>query len=192
MELALVLLLGFNLALIGSLPLIFFRSGRLNPRWWVTALPFFAAAGLLALAQAGILPPWQAGNDIMSAAATVLATGFSAGSIALIALTLGVHRTAVSLWHQDDDAPQSLVTHGPYSCVRHPFYAGFLLALAAVAVAAPHPATGLCFLWGLVALRWTAIREEHRLLAGPFAQSYATYVARTGRLLPRLRGFVHG
>jgi protein-S-isoprenylcysteine O-methyltransferase Ste14 len=169
-----------NLALIGALPWVFFtrEQRRFGVLWFVTAAPFALAAGCLLLGAGGVLrPAWRATEP--------LGALLSAGSLALIGLTAGVHRRPLALWHQQHDAPQGIVQCGPYSRVRHPFYSAFLLALAGAACVLPHVATLLILLAGAALLSWTARREERRLCASPFGADYAAYMLRTGRFLPR-------
>ena len=172
-----LLLLLVNFAYIAVLPRVFFRrDGRFCPMWWVTAAPFFACGTFLLVASAAPGPALELG-----------AVPLSAASIALISLTLGANRVPLALWHQANDAPVGIVMHGPYSRVRHPFYAAFLLALAAALVHSPHPVTALCLGYGLAILNATAAREERRLLASPFGAQYRAYMQRTGRFLPQRR-----
>ena len=107
-------------------------------------------------------------------------------SIGLMCFTLGTHRIPIALWHQADDAPRHIVTWGAYARIRHPFYASFLLLLAACLLACPHPITAAAFVSGCPVLNGTAAREETRLRASEFGADYAAYMARTGRFFPRL------
>ncbi|GDY32766.1 methyltransferase family protein [Gandjariella thermophila] len=172
-------------ALIGLLPRIFFRDGRLVPMWWATAFPFFVCPVVLLLGYAGVLAPlapsaWHRWLDPASAL-------LSAASIGLICMTIGTHRVPLALWHQDDDAPQHLVTYGAYARIRHPFYAAFLLAFLGAFAAFPHWTTLCAAAYGAVVLNATAAREERRLAASAFGEEYRRYLSRTGRFLPRLR-----
>ncbi|MGH7481890.1 MAG: methyltransferase family protein [Longimicrobiales bacterium] len=181
-----LLLCALNLALIAALPRLFFRPGRLGVAWTATASPIgLAGAGVLGVLF-GVLEPF-AMDDVVTRLGALAAVPLAAASIALIALTLGSHARPVSLWHQRDDTPELLVTHGAYARVRHPFYAAFLLALCACALAAPHVATLLALAGGATALTLTARREERRLLASPHGDAYRAYMLRTGRFLPRQR-----
>lgn len=180
-----VVLAALNLAAIGALPRIFFRrDGRLNIRWWLTAAPFFTSGALLALAIAGVIDDGT-GTGLPAVRAGI-AAGLHSASLALIALTVGSHRVPLSLWHQDNDAPQELVTWGPYRRVRHPFYAAFLLGLAGLCVSLPTPAVVAVTLYAAAALDVTARREERRLLESEFGADYRSYMATTGRLVPVL------
>ena len=174
-----VLLCLLNFALIGVLPRVFFKRGRLNRRWWLTATPLFAMAAVL-------LARLMTGDGGGTAAFWPAAVLLAVCSIALIAATIGVHRVPLALWHQANDRAHDLVTHGPYALVRHPFYTAFLLALVAGVLAVPSMlALGIAVVGGVQLYR-TARREERRLRA-QFGLAYVTYMRRTGRFLPRLR-----
>lgn len=82
---------------------------------------------------------------------------------------------------------QQLVEAGPYRRVRHPIYTAYLVnyvsggLVAGSWVLAFIPAA----LYGvMVAIR---MPQEERLLQETFGERYAAYLARTSRLLPRLR-----
>jgi protein-S-isoprenylcysteine O-methyltransferase Ste14 len=183
----LVLLL-LNFVFIGLLPIVFFkRGGRLTGLWWLTAMPFILCPVFLLAAHLGIGGAKSAAavHSSWGRVLAIFAVPMSAGSIALIAFTLGTHRVRIALWHQTNDAPASIVTYGAYRRIRHPFYAAFLLALFASLVYRPHPITLLTFSMGLVILNLTAAREEQRLTRSQFGGEYAAYAAQTGRFLPR-------
>ena len=173
-----------NFAFIGILPLIFFRrDGKLNLKWWLTASPFYFDA-LYLIAQ--LFWAADAAQPAPAAWRGVAANLLAAGSVALIAFTLGTHRRSISLWHQDNDAPAGVVTYGAYAWVRHPFYSSFLLTLAATSVYTLSPVSLAVLAYGFVALTLTARREEGRLLASDFGAEYGQYLGRTGRFFPRL------
>lgn len=178
-----IALAAVNLAGIGALPRMFFRrDGRLNARWWLTAWPFFAAGAFGALAVGGAVDV-SAPHD---AARAIAAAVLHAVSIALMALTVGSHRVPLALWHQDNDAPVELVTWGPYRLVRHPFYAAFVVCMAATLLTLPHPVVAVIAGYSIVALDVTARREERRLLTSSFGTAYREYMAATGRLVPMI------
>ena len=81
-------------------------------------------------------------------------------------------------------AQATLVTHGPYRWVRHPFYVTAALLLGSVTVLA---ANGLIGGAGLLVLALLAVRTptEERRLIERFGQPYQEYMARTGRFIPR-------
>jgi protein-S-isoprenylcysteine O-methyltransferase Ste14 len=79
----------------------------------------------------------------------------------------------------------SLVTHGPYRWIRHPFYLSMLLAVIAISLVAANwflAATG-AGVFTLLAIRATT--EEQNLLQR-FGRDYEDYMRRTGRFFPRL------
>jgi protein-S-isoprenylcysteine O-methyltransferase Ste14 len=80
----------------------------------------------------------------------------------------------------------TLVVHGPYRWVRHPFYVviflwGFSLTLLT--------ANWLLALIGIAAMTMLVIRTpvEEAKLAERFGEEYRAYARRTGRFFPRLR-----
>lgn len=80
----------------------------------------------------------------------------------------------------------TLITHGPYRWVRHPFYdAAALLVLASSLMAANW---FLLLTGGLVlVLIVVRTRTEEENLVGRFGDAYRAYMVRTGRFLPRIR-----
>jgi len=79
-------------------------------------------------------------------------------------------------------AAPELVTSGPYAFVRHPIYAGIMLAMLGSAVAES-------ILWVLPFLIATAYfiysaRSEERTMGQEFPEQYAAYRGRTKMLVP--------
>lgn len=78
----------------------------------------------------------------------------------------------------------TLVTHGPYRWVRHPFYDSTAVLILAVSLMA---ANWFLLLAGGVVLSLLVMRtrtEEANLVAR-FGDAYRSYMRRTGRFLPR-------
>lgn len=186
LSLSLTVLLIFNFALIGLLPVFFFRrDGKFNLRWIATGAPFFIAPAGLLLAYFGYLDlasEFSVAEVVITQSAATLLSGIS---IALIAMTVGSHRIPLALWHQDNDTPAEIVTWGPYRHIRHPFYTSFLLAFVAAVLAFPHAMTFACLAYSFVALSVTAGQEERRLEKSEFGEQYSRYIAVSGRFFPR-------
>jgi protein-S-isoprenylcysteine O-methyltransferase Ste14 len=82
-------------------------------------------------------------------------------------------------------ADATLVTHGPYRWVRHPFYVTTALVMFSVTLLTANWLIGLgC----LVVLAMLAVRtpKEERVLIERFGQNYLDYMAGTGRFFPRI------
>lgn len=80
-----------------------------------------------------------------------------------------------------------LIQHGPYRRVRHPMYTAFLVMLVGMLLLTSNwflGGGGLGFVLLLMAVRTP---REERMLLRHFGDEYRTYMARTGRYLPRLR-----
>jgi protein-S-isoprenylcysteine O-methyltransferase Ste14 len=121
------------------------------------------------------LPPWLRWLGVVLAA--------MAGALLLWAFRrLGKNLTDTVVTRR----AHTLVTHGPYRWVRHPFYvsvAMFVLGTALIAANWFFLVAGALAV-GLLVLRTP--REEERLLAR-FGDSYRAYMDRTGRFLPQIR-----
>jgi protein-S-isoprenylcysteine O-methyltransferase Ste14 len=173
---------------IGLLPPLFFRRGAFNPRWWATAIPFFVDPVALLTVALGWLTPIVPPHSAHGRWLLVLSVPPALTCLVLIIRSVRAHHAAPALWHQEDDEPARVVRSGPYRRIRHPFYAAFLLAFAGATLAAPHPVTIGCLLYGMLALNLTAVREERRLLASRHGVEYRHYISTAGRFFPWPRG----
>lgn len=169
---------------VGVLPLMSLRRGRMTLRGMLTLGPFVLAPVAVLAVWCGWLPGWTAGAVPRTITATVLALA----SVTVVAFTAGSHRRPLALWHQPDDQPDRIVTSGPYRFVRHPFYSGYVLAVLAALAVSPAWSTLTIGGLALIVVRWTAVGEERRLLASALGPTYAEYRRRTGRFLPRPTG----
>lgn len=113
------------------------------------------------------------------------------GVVAGILCSLLMYWTLSSLGRNLTDtvvtrANATLVTHGPYRWVRHPFYLTAALLMGSATVLAANWMIGLM---SVIVLTLLAIRtpNEERKLIERFGQSYQDYMAKTGRFLPRIR-----
>lgn len=79
----------------------------------------------------------------------------------------------------------TLVTHGPYRWVRHPFYVTAALLMGSVTLLSANWLIGLLsvFVLALLAIRTP---KEEQMLIERFGQAYRDYMAKTGRYFPRL------
>ena len=80
-------------------------------------------------------------------------------------------------------AEATLVTHGPYRWVRHPFYVTAALLMASVTVLTANWLIGLTSLIVLILLAVRTPKEEQMLIER-FGQQYRDYMAKTGRFFP--------
>ena len=80
----------------------------------------------------------------------------------------------------------TLVTHGPYRWVRHPFYDCIALLILSIALIA---ANWFLLLTGSVVLFLIFVRTriEEEKLTDRFGDAYRTYMKETGRFLPTTR-----
>ena len=111
-----------------------------------------------------------------------VALGVVAGSLLVWTLrSIGKNLTDTVVTRRE----HTLVTHGPYRWVRHPFYDAVVLSVTANALVAANwfLLAGGLLTFALMVFRTR--REEERLVAR-FGDSYRDYMNRTGRFLPRL------
>ncbi len=140
-------------------------------------------AGLVAFL---IEPSWMAWASLHLANwARWIGVGLGVGGAALIIWTfrsLGHNLTDTVVTRRD----ATLVTHGPYRWVRHPFYLAFAMAVIANALVT---ANGFFAIIGAAAFLAIVARTsiEERKLIDRFGRDYVEYTRRTGRFLPRIR-----
>ncbi len=79
----------------------------------------------------------------------------------------------------------TLVTHGPYRWVRHPFYVTAALLMASVTVLTANWLIGLTCL-AVLCLLWVRTPKEEAMLIARFGDAYRIYMRKTGRFVPRL------
>jgi protein-S-isoprenylcysteine O-methyltransferase Ste14 len=79
-----------------------------------------------------------------------------------------------------------VVQHGPYRVLRHPGYAGALLALAGAGIAMGNWLSLLLMIvWPALALG-IRISVEETTLVSALGPEYQAYASRTARLIPRV------
>jgi len=79
----------------------------------------------------------------------------------------------------------TLVERGPYRSIRHPIYAFQLVMLAGAALLLPTVLSFAILVLHLICALIKAVDEENYLKT-VHGQAYVDYMARTGRLLPRI------
>jgi protein-S-isoprenylcysteine O-methyltransferase Ste14 len=121
------------------------------------------------------LPNWMR----WCGAALGLATG---GLIIWTFRSLGHNLTDTVVTRRD----ATLITHGPYRWVRHPFYAAFASGVIANTLLT---ANAFLAIAGTAAFLMIVARTsiEEQKLVERFGRNYLDYMQRTGRFLPRIR-----
>jgi protein-S-isoprenylcysteine O-methyltransferase Ste14 len=80
----------------------------------------------------------------------------------------------------------SLVTEGPYACMRHPIYLAFLLMQISALFLTSNWFIGFCGIAIILSVIAIRVPEEEKLLIEQFGEEYRTYRKNTGSLLPKL------
>jgi protein-S-isoprenylcysteine O-methyltransferase Ste14 len=81
-------------------------------------------------------------------------------------------------------ADHQVIQHGPYRLLRHPSYAGALLAVIGFSVLFGNVASMVLFIGSALIGILYRIRVEERVLCEELGDSYRSYAARTRRLIP--------
>jgi protein-S-isoprenylcysteine O-methyltransferase len=79
---------------------------------------------------------------------------------------------------------QRVVQHGPYRMLRHPGYAGALLALLGVGIMLANWLSVLVLVLVPMFVLSVRISVEEAALAGALGAEYLAYAGRTARLIP--------
>ncbi|WP_179271737.1 methyltransferase family protein [Actinomadura meyerae] len=171
---AAALLAGYLGWLLLEAPVTFRRSGA-PPADTRTLLPYGLARVLL-VAGASLRPaPWDRWTPWLLLPCALFAAGVALRRAAIRALgRFYSHHVARQAGHR-------VVTDGPYRTVRHPAYAGMLLAHAGVAAFFPGAVTAVALVLLAAAVAGRIRVEERALRAVP---GYPRYAAATPRLLP--------
>lgn len=139
---------------------------------WISTFAYIVAPASLAWAQ-WPLPAWL---RWMGVAAGVLGCSLLYWTLS----SLGKNLTDTVVTRKD----ATLVTHGPYRWVRHPFYVTAAILMASVTVLTANWLIGASSLPALTLLVIRTRREEQMLIER-FGQPYRDYMAQTGRFFPR-------
>jgi protein-S-isoprenylcysteine O-methyltransferase Ste14 len=148
---------------------------------------------LMALVMLGflVLPVVAIATPLLDAAAYPLhPAAFSAGlgvAIASLWLCWRSHADLGDQWSATLELKEKhrLVTEGVYARLRHPMYAGLMLAAVAQALLLPNWIAGPAYLVAIMTLYALRVGREERMLAERFGADWDAYAARTGRLIPR-------
>ncbi len=163
------------------------RLDRRQEGWLILlSLRPMALAAMVGLVAFLIEPSWMAWASFhLPNWARWSGVGFGVGSGVLLIWTfrsLGHNLTDTVVTRRN----ATLVTHGPYRWVRHPFYLAFAVAVMANTLITANlylAITGAAAFLAIVAR--TSIEE--RQLIDRFGRDYVDYMRRTGRFLPRIR-----
>jgi protein-S-isoprenylcysteine O-methyltransferase len=139
--------------------------------------------GLLALAGAPVLNAYGVADMVLGPAVGWGGVAVMVGGLALrlwSQAVLGRYYTS-TLRHAAD---QPVLAAGPYRLLRHPGYAGLLLAWLGAGLATANWAAALAIAFLMVAAYSYRIAAEEAMLLGTFGDRYKEYMARTWRLVP--------
>jgi protein-S-isoprenylcysteine O-methyltransferase Ste14 len=159
------------------------RSDR-GPRETALLLISLTGLGILPLAYVATAIPHFAAYTFHPIQAWL---GLFVAIAALVMFHL-THRALGRNWSVSLDVRENhqLVTDGIYRRVRHPMYSAFWLWAIAQALLLPNWVAGFSGLVGFGILFFGRIAREERMMLETFGDSYRAYMARTGRIFPRI------
>jgi protein-S-isoprenylcysteine O-methyltransferase Ste14 len=140
---------------------------------------------LFGLIAAGLLPRWKPLKFVNFAPVNPVVSVLGLlGTLAGMGTLVWARQTLGSNWSQTVSAKEDheLVTSGPYRLVRHPIYAGGLLASICSAVVSGGPFVFATLILGPLFL-WR-VGAEDRLMTQEFPEAYPAYIQRTRKLIP--------
>jgi len=111
----------------------------------------------------------------------------AAMALVCLAVTIKAWRRMGSSWRMDVslEKPAEIITDGLFARIRHPIYAFSILLMLCSVVILPTLPMSLVAIVHVVLMNLKARNEERHLLRTG-GETYARYLARTGRFLPRL------
>ena len=109
-------------------------------------------------------------------------------AVAALVMFRLTHRALGRNWSVSLDVRENhrLITDGIYRRIRHPMYTAFWLWAVAQALLLPNWVAGFAGLIGFGTLFFGRIAKVEQMMVDTFGDEYRQYMARTGRLLPRL------
>lgn len=81
-----------------------------------------------------------------------------------------------------------LITNGLYRYIRHPMYASQMLWIIAQPLLLQNWIAGVLGALAFLPIYFTRVSIEEQMMLQQFGEPYRAYLARTGRVLPRLSG----
>jgi protein-S-isoprenylcysteine O-methyltransferase Ste14 len=147
-------------------------------------IPMIVAAGLI------VMPPFPGDRILFDRFVPLSAPIEDAGCLLVLSglalcawarLHLGRNWSGRVTLKEDHE----LIRSGPYSLVRHPIYAGLLLAIAGTALVEGQWRGVMALLLMLISFR-RKLRIEERLMKETFGEQYRRYCEHTAALIPYL------
>lgn len=121
-------------------------------------------------------------NGLIGSAGLWIGTLLILGGILLV--VLGWKEVYKRYWSKEEGRGE-LITNGVYAYIRHPQYTGFLMVTLGMLF--DWATLPMLIMWPILAVLYIRLaKREEKDMQAEFGQQYREYMARTGRLLPRL------
>ena len=156
----------------------YFEAPKIRPRWVGLIHDSALVLALVHLVGTILLPPR---SDRWAVAGILLYT--LAVAVFLSAIE-AARRTRLQRSFIDFPLPDRLITEGPFTWVRHPFFLGYILGALAAPIAISSLGLTILALCMITTTVSAAVREERVWLESPRADQYREYRRRTGMFVP--------
>lgn len=129
---------------------------------------------------------WMTWQAVQEPSIQLVGIAVMLGGLVLFWATIRETRNAKLLAAFSDKNPASLVSTGPYSYVRHPFYSAYILFWLGFAISTGSlVAIGLSLI--MVVIYWQAAKQEEQKFSGTqMADDYAAFAKGRKRFIPFL------
>jgi protein-S-isoprenylcysteine O-methyltransferase Ste14 len=178
------LLLDFAITVVSVLVIASY-SWSLRGHFASSRMPAGAKAISAGVAATSVFFLYLVWSQDQSAAAQIVGLAIQLAAAALFWAAVSASRKARLRFAFDPEHPHSIVTGGPYRCLRHPFYTSYLLFWSGWAIAAWSAWTILPVVIFAAIYVTAALAEEKRFQGTPLAGDYEAYKTRAGFFWPR-------
>lgn len=153
-------------------------------QWHASMLIAYPEPFLLAAVLYWVMPAAAESSSASSGVLTMLGAAFGISSVGLFLWSFLAYRRVGTGHYVDEN--HRVVTTGPYSLVRHPFYTSAFLCWTGVALAAANIwVTGLFVLYVIPAY-WFYAASEEKMMTATFGAQYEDYRRSVPMFLPSL------
>lgn len=174
----------FRVAVVWSGLLVMSLNRRRKIQWHASMLIAFPEPFLLAGVVYWLVQTWEpASNSMIAKTALALGALSAIGSVLLFCWSFLAYRNVGTGHYVDEN--HRVVTEGPYSLVRHPFYTSALMCWAGVVLATGNIWIAALFGFYVIPAYWYYAASEERMMCSELGDQYETYRQSVPMFVPR-------